>query len=122
MMTEEKFKKKLNRIEQKNASDEMRETLKNARHSKKLVFPSTTKLIMIYLFIILNAVLVYCLIAMWHFGNLTHLGTLITDVISQVIVFLVYCVKSAKENTKGGIVYETAMANIGMEDSGTSVG
>lgn len=40
------------------------------------------------------------------FGPLTML---ITAVVSEVIGFAIYAVKSTKENTVGGIVYDTAM-------------
>ena len=41
--------------------------------------------------------------------DLTPLVTLITTVVGEVIAFAVYAAKSVKENTAGGIVYETAM-------------
>ena len=49
---------------------------------------------------------------MWHFENLTYLGTLIADVIGQILVFFIYTIKSTKENTRGGITYETAMVKL----------
>ena len=48
--------------------------------------------------------------------DFTPLVTLIGAVVSEVIGFAVYAIKSAKENTAGGIVYETAMANIKTSD------
>lgn len=44
--------------------------------------------------------------------DFTPLVTLIGAVVSEVIGFGVYSLKSTKENTAGGIVYETAMMNI----------
>lgn len=41
--------------------------------------------------------------------DFTPLVTLIGAVVTEVIGFSVYALKSAKENTAGGIVYETAM-------------
>ena len=41
--------------------------------------------------------------------DFTALQMLITAVVGQVIAFAVYSLKSLKENTKGGIVYQTAM-------------
>lgn len=41
--------------------------------------------------------------------DLTPLVTLIGAVISEVIGYAVYSLKSAKENTKGGIVFESTM-------------
>ena len=41
--------------------------------------------------------------------DLTPLQMLITTIVGEVIVFAVYSLKSLKENTKGGIIYQTAM-------------
>ena len=44
--------------------------------------------------------------------DFTPLVTLIGAVVGEVLGYAVYSLKSAKENTVGGIVYETAMKNI----------
>lgn len=111
-LSEKSYRQKLRKIEIENKSKERKLALKQAKKRKKLSFPTTTKLITIYLFAILNIVLIYSLVAMWHFENLTYLGTLIADVIGQILVFFIYTVKSTKENTCGGITYETAMAKL----------
>ena len=62
--------------------------------------------------------------AMWHFADLSFLGVLITDVAGQVIVYMIYALKSKAENTSGGIVYETALAKMQMiygENSGSKM-
>lgn len=41
--------------------------------------------------------------------DFTPLTMLITSVVAEVAGFAVYSLKSMKENTKGGIVFETAM-------------
>lgn len=41
--------------------------------------------------------------------DLTPLVTLVGTVVSEVLAFAVYCAKSVRENTQGGIVYESAM-------------
>lgn len=111
-VSEKEFQYKLKKIEQRNQSNKRKQLLQEAKYKKNLKLPSTTKMLTVYLFVVLNVVLVYCLIAMWHFSDLTYLGTLITDVIGQVLVFAIYAIKSTKENTKGGITYETAMAGM----------
>ena len=42
-------------------------------------------------------------------ADLTPLTTLISLVVGEVVTFAIYAYKSAKENTKGGIVYDKAM-------------
>ena len=44
--------------------------------------------------------------------DFTPLVTLIGAVVSEVVGYAVYALKSAKENTAGGIIYETAMRQI----------
>ena len=41
--------------------------------------------------------------------DLTPLNTLVGTVVAEVIGFAVYCLKSMRENTKGGIIYESAV-------------
>ena len=48
--------------------------------------------------------------------DFTPLVTLIGAVVSEVIGFAIYAIKSAKENTEGGIIYETTMAKLQQED------
>ena len=48
--------------------------------------------------------------------DFTPLVTLIGAVVSEVIGFAIYSIKSAKENTEGGIIYETTMAKLQQKD------
>lgn len=110
-MTKALFEKQMERIKAKNKSLEYQKLLKEEKrkygfHLKK---PTTNKLMAFYLFVILNVIVVYALIAMWHFGDLSYLGALITDIAGQVIVYYIYAKKATIENSKGGITYEMAM-------------
>lgn len=110
-MTEKRFNEKLNRIYKKQKEYAQKEKLKAEAEKYKpaRIKLTMTKKITIYLFVILNILLIYSVVAMWHFEDLTYLGTLITDVIGQIIVFVIYAAKSTKENTVGGITYDKAM-------------
>ena len=77
--------------------------IKHQYDSKKKI--PTHKIITIYLFIILNIILTYSLVAMWYFADLTHLGVLITDIAAQVITFLIYSHHSTCQTKEGGIQY-----------------
>lgn len=114
-ISEDRFKQEMAQIERENQSKERAQKLKEARQYKpnkpKL---TTTKLIVSYLFVVLNVVLAYALIAMWHFADLSYLGVLITDVAAQVITLAIYAVKAGMENRAGGITYETAMAKLNL--------
>lgn len=110
-LSESKYQEKLKRIQANNASRERKRKLKEEEKKYKLKFrlPSTSKLMAVYLFIVLNVVLCYSMAAMWYFRDLTYLGVLITDVAAQVLTYFIYAKKSAMENTKNGIIYESAM-------------
>ena len=87
-------------------------------------------MIVAYLFVIFNVVLAYTMYAMWHFADLSYLGVLITDIAAQVLTGFLYMWKSKAENTKNGIIYDKAMAelnlqyqnNINLDDSNNAVG
>ena len=51
--------------------------------------------------------------------DFTPLVTLIGAVISEVIGYAIYSLKAMKENTSGGIVYDSAIGN---NDNNNSVG
>lgn len=44
--------------------------------------------------------------AMIVLQDLSALGSLIASVVGETISFAIYCYKSTKENTQGGIIYE----------------
>lgn len=83
---------------------------------------STSKLLIIFLFInctIIEIFTGYVTLRSLDIATMTFmmpdftpLVTLIGAVVSEVIGFAIYAIKSAKENTSGGIVYETAMMNL----------
>lgn len=47
--------------------------------------------------------------------DLSPLMALITTVVAEVIGFGIYALKSTKENTEGGIVFETAMRELNIQ-------
>lgn len=83
---------------------------------------STSKLLIVFLFInctIIEIFTGYVTLRSLDIATMTFmmpdftpLVTLIGAVVSEVIGFAIYAIKSAKENTSGGIVYETAMMNL----------
>lgn len=86
-------------MEQKNAK-------KRSRRKKKMEFGK-----LCFLLIVANctAVELYSMIAMWHFGDLSALYSLIGAVVGESIAYVSYCAKAKKENTRGGITYDMAM-------------
>ena len=94
------------------------------REFKKQFLPkiSTSKLLILFLFI--NCTIIELFTAFVTLKSLdlttltmanpdfTPLVALIGAVVSEVVGYAVYALKSAKENTAGGIIYETAMRQI----------
>ena len=84
---------------------------------------STTKLIMLFLFINCSLIQIFTgFITLGSFELARYTGTgmvdfspmvtLIGAVVGQVIGFAVYSIKASRENTVGGIVYETTMKEL----------
>lgn len=53
-----------------------------------------SKILAIYLLILLTAIVLFTMAAIWHFGDLSYLNVLITDIAAQILVYMVYCVKA----------------------------
>ena len=92
---------------------EDKQTIKNRKKVAKKEL-STTKFLMYFLFISCTVIegftlFVTILSILAGVYDFTALQMLITAVVGEVVAFAVYALKSLKENTKGGIVYETAM-------------
>lgn len=99
-------KVKLRKIEKKGEQILRKRELKEKRDSykkpKKKV--QMTKVITWYLFILLNVVLIYSMVVMYLFRDLSYLGVLITDIAAQVITFLIYTCKSFKETKEEALI------------------
>ncbi len=117
-MSEKEFREEMRKARLKNESIARKQELQKIKNAyKPNKKRSTTKLIAVYLFVLLNVVLGFSMYMMYHLSDLTYLGVLITDIVAQVITFLIYVVKSTKENTQGGITYETAIRNLEIQSS-----
>lgn len=103
----EKALEHADRVKQKQELYDLRHS--NDRKKEPLSFSK-----MAFIFMIGNciAIEVYALVAMFIFGDLSSLSALIAAVVGECMSFLVFEIKSGKENTTGGIVYETAMKKL----------
>ena len=66
--------------------------------------PTTTKIIMLYIFANCTAVEVYSMVAMWMFANLEALYALISAVISESLSFAVYAAKAYNETKQEELI------------------
>lgn len=105
---------------------------KAATYKKTFKKPSTTKMLIMFLFgsctlieLFTGWVTVQSLILAreaFITPDFTPLVTLIGAVVAEVFGFAVYSLKSAKENTAGGIVFEQAMYHMNNGDDNDAVG
>lgn len=96
-ITEKEYQQKLKKVQERNKKIEYNLLLQNEKnkYKKKSKF-ETSKLIAIYLFALLNAIIIYAMVAMWKFCDFTYLGVLISDIAAQVIIYAIYCMKAYK--------------------------
>lgn len=98
----------------------LKQQLKESKQSLKYKIKlSTSKIIMFFLLLNCTAIEIFTgIITVMNINiarelgispDLTPLVTLISAVIGQTIGFAIYSIKAAKENCRGGIVYEQAM-------------
>lgn len=113
-MTDSQYNSKLAKIQKRNASIERRRKLREERmkYWPKFVLPSTSKIVLIVSAILCLEILAFCQYMIIKTGDTNALYAMVGAVFSFMGIVLGYFVKSTKENTKFGITYETAMAQI----------
>jgi len=106
----EKAERYAERIKQRQELYEIRH--KNDRPKKEV---TTGKKVLAYMIANCTIIELYSLVAMTIFADLSALPLLITAVVAECISVCGYYVKSTKENSANGIVYETAMKKLEYE-------
>lgn len=93
-LTEREFQRQLAKIKKENVQKERSLILERERNKYGSEKIETSKLIAIYLFVLLNAIVIYAMIAMWQFADFSYLGVLISDIAAQVLIYAIYCMKA----------------------------
>ena len=93
-LTEREFQRQLAKIKKENVQKERSLILERERNKYGSERIETSKLIAIYLFVLLNAIVIYAMIAMWQFADFSYLGVLNSDIAAQVIIYAIYCMKA----------------------------
>lgn len=94
-LNKKRYQKKLSKIKEENVQKEYKQALKNEKNKyNKKHKAETSKLIAIYLFILLNSIVIYTMVAMWKFEDFSYLGVLISDIAAQVLIYTIYCLKA----------------------------
>lgn len=96
-LSEKEFHRKMLGEKRRNKQKKMRMELRAERNRySPLTKPETSKMIALYLFALLNAIVIYSMVAMWRFRDFTYLGVLISDIAAQVLIYAIYCLKAYK--------------------------
>lgn len=113
-MTKNQYDSKLAKIQKRNESIERRRRLHEERmkYFPKFVLPSTSKIVLIVSAILCLEILIFCQYMIVVTGDTNALYAMVGAVFGFMGIVLGYFVKSTKQNTSGGITYETAMAQI----------
>lgn len=93
-LSEREFQRQLAKIKAENVRKERQMQLDAEKRKYDKPCFETSKLIAIYLFALLNGIVIYAMVAMWHFADFTYLGVLISDIAAQVIIYAIYCLKA----------------------------
>lgn len=113
-MTKNQYDSKLEKIQKRNESIERKRKLHEERmkYWPKFTLPSTSKIVLIISAILCLEILAFCQYMILTTGDTNALYAMVGALFTFMAVVLGYFVKSTKENTSGGITFETAMANM----------
>ena len=113
-MTKSQFDVKMAKAQKRNAGIEYRRRLREERmkYWPKFVLPSTSKIMLGIASILCLETLVFCQYMIIATGDTNALYAMVGALFTFMGTTLGYYVKSTRENTAQGIVYETAMAQL----------
>lgn len=114
-MTSAEFDIKLAKARRRNESIEYKRRLREERmkYWPKFVLPSTSKIVLIVAAILCVEILFFCQWMIVVTGDTNALYAMVGVITALASIVIGYFVKSTKENTRDGITFETAMAQLG---------
>lgn len=110
-LSEREYENNLKKIQRRNASKERKRKLKEEKrkYSLKISLPSTSKLILLAVFLLCIEIIFFCEYAMIVLGDTSAMYVLIGIPTTLVPTVISYYNKAKKENMVGGITYDMAM-------------
>lgn len=114
-LSDKEYKRKMANLKKKNDIAKKKNDLKKEKRKYKKKI-STSKFLLLVVIILCLEIIVFSQYVMIKFQDLTALYTLIGVPVTIVPVALGYYYKSLKENTENGIVYQTALHQMEVED------
>lgn len=120
-MTKNQYDSKLAKLQKRNENIERRRRLREERmkYWPKFIMPSTSKIVLIVAALLCVEILFFCQWMIVKTGDTNCLYAMVGVIMSLASIVLGYFVKSTKQNTVGGITYETAMANMKQIEAST---
>lgn len=113
-MTKSQFDSKLAKARRKNEGIEYRRKLREERmkYWPKFVMPSTSKIMLGVSSILCLETLIFCQYMIITTGDTNALYAMVGALFTFMGIVLGYYVKSTKQNSRDGITFETAMAQL----------
>lgn len=117
-ISEKEFNFRMKEIQKENLSKERARKLKEEKQKgkSKRKIPSTSKLILLGMILLCVQIVIFCEYAMMTLYDASSLYVLIGIPVALAPIIWGYYSKSKAENTVGGIVYDTAMAEMQMQN------
>lgn len=117
-ISEKEFNFRMKEIQKENLSKERARKLKEEKQKgkPKRKIPSTSKLILLGMILLCVQIVIFCEYAMMTLYDASSLYVLIGIPAALAPIIWGYYSKSKAENTVGGIVYDTAMAEMQMQN------
>lgn len=123
-LSKKEYEKKLTTIQRDNMSTRRKMHLKaeKNKYAKKIKLPSTSKMLLWAVVLLCVEVLVFCEYVFMKTKDTSFIYALAGIPTVLVPAILSYNNKSMKENTVGGIIYETALSQKNTDSSNEAVG
>lgn len=94
----ERYRRKIKRLKFKKAQYDRKQKIREIKKSmRRIRLPTTTKLMMLFIFANCSLVEGFSMLAMWRFADLSSLYALITAVVTETMAFAVYAAKAYHE-------------------------
>lgn len=118
-MTKSRYDYKLAKLKRKNEGIERRRKLREEKmkYWPRFIMPSTSKVVLIVAALLCVEILIFCQYMIMQTGDSNALYAMVGVVVSLASIVLGYFVKSTKENTEGGLVYQATIEKIKKENN-----